>query len=38
MTNSAAAIRIGVLDSEAVKAWVLPWKLVCSDSGLPSCF
>ena len=38
MTNSAATIRIGVLDSDAPKAWALPWKLVCSESGLPSCF
>ena len=38
MTTSAARIRIGVLDSDAWKAWALPWKLVASESGLPSCF
>ena len=34
MTTSAAAIRIGVLESDAWKAWALPWKLVASDSRL----
>ena len=38
MTTSAAATRIGVLESEDWKAWALPWKLVASDSGLPSSF
>ena len=38
MTTSAAAIRIGVLDSDDWKAWALPWKLVGSESGLPSSF
>ena len=27
-----------MLDSDAPKACALPWKLVCSESGLPSCF
>ena len=38
MTTSAAAIRIGVLASDDWKAWALPWKLVASDTGLPSSF
>ena len=38
MTTSAAAIRIGVLESDVWKAWALPWKLVCSESGLPQLF
>ena len=37
MTTSAAAINIGVLDSEDWNACALPWKLVASDAGLPSC-
>ncbi len=38
MTTSAAAINNGVLDSDDWNACALPWKLVTSAAGLPSCF
>ena len=38
MTKSDAAMRIGVLFSDAPNAWALPWKLVWSESGAPSSF
>jgi hypothetical protein len=38
MTNNAAAMSMGVLDSDAPNAWALPWKLVCSESGGLSSF